>query len=350
MRRQLCLKLFSKIPNNVSSTNATNSFSSNPIFSPSIVKTSGNPCYQQPFSQHSTLSHSQLWKFYSPNGVYGRIQNGVLPGPALARRFYSKSLFRGQSNFPVNGAIRVYWRRFFHSFDSQRRGWRSGFRQFTADGVVIGLIVANVAVFILWRVASPEFMVKNFMISVDNFTSGRLHTLITSAFSHNEMWHLITNMVGLYFFGLSIGRTFGPEYLLKLYLSGALVGSIFYLAYHGFIAPSFQEKQMFGIDPSKSRGLGASGAVNAILLLDIFLFPTKTLYLDFIIPVPAILLGIFIVGKDLLRILEVYSNWGLSLSLSPLGDTQISGSAHLGGATVAALAWARTRRGRFWRF
>lgn len=39
---------------------------------------------------------------------------------------------------------------------------------------------------------------------------------------------------------------------------------------------------------------GASGAVNAIMLLDIFLFPKKTLYLDFIIPVPAILLvGVF---------------------------------------------------------
>lgn len=35
---------------------------------------------------------------------------------------------------------------------------------------------------------------------------------------------------------------------------------------------------------------GASGAVNAIMLLDIFLFPKKTLYLDFIIPVPAVLL------------------------------------------------------------
>ncbi|CAA0834041.1 RHOMBOID-like protein 12 [Striga hermonthica] len=335
MRRQLCLKLFSKIPNNVWSTNTTNSISSNPILSSSIVKTSGKPLYQQPFSQHSTLSHSQLWKFCGPNGVYGRIQNGVLPGPALARRFCSRPLFRGQSKFPVNGAIRVYWRRFFHSFDSQRRGWRSGLRQFTADGVVIGLIVANVAVFVLWRVASPEFMVKNFMISVDNFTSGRLHTLITSAFSHNEMWHLITNMVGLYFFGLSIGRTFGPEYLLKLYLSGAVVGSIFYLAYHGFIAPSFQH-ELWQLMICATYFQGASGAVNAILLLDIFLFPTKTLYLDFIIPVPAILLGIFIIGKDVLRILE--------------GNTQISGSAHLGGATVAALAWARSRRGRFWRF
>ncbi|KAI6683259.1 hypothetical protein NL676_029172 [Syzygium grande] len=34
---------------------------------------------------------------------------------------------------------------------------------------------------------------------------------------------------------------------------------------------------MFRIDPSRMPGLGASGAVNAILLLDIYLFPTATL-------------------------------------------------------------------------
>ncbi|KAK6153480.1 hypothetical protein DH2020_013119 [Rehmannia glutinosa] len=332
MQRQLCVKLLSKIPRNASrSTDVTNSISPN-----SSLKTNANPFYQHSFSQHSTLSHSHLWKFCSPNGVSGRIRNGFFPSPVLARRFFSNILLKGQSKLPVNGTIRIYGRRNFHSFDSQYRGWRSFFRRLTTDGVVMGLIVANAAVFILWRVADPQFMVNNFMISVDNFTSGRLHTLITSAFSHRDMWHLISNMVGLYFFGMSIGRTFGPEYLLKLYLSGAVVGSIFYLAYHGFIAPIFQKQQTFGIDPSKIPGLGASGAVNAIMLLDIFLFPSKTLYLDFIIPVPAILLGIFIVGKDILRILE--------------GDHEVSGSAHLGGATVAALAWARSRRGRFRRF
>jgi hypothetical protein len=30
------------------------------------------------------------------------------------------------------------------------------------------------------------------------------------------------------------------------------------------------------------------------------------------------------------------------------GNSNISGSAHLGGAAVAAIAWARIKRGRFW--
>ncbi|KAG4378659.1 hypothetical protein GLYMA_17G080300v4 [Glycine max] len=84
---------------------------------------------------------------------------------------------------------------------------------------------------------------------------------------------------------------------------------------------------------SKELALGASGAVNAVMLLDIFLFPKATLYLNFFVPVPAVLLGIFLIGKDMLRILE--------------GNSQISASAHLGGAAVAAIAWAGVRKGRF---
>ncbi|XP_051116649.1 RHOMBOID-like protein 12, mitochondrial [Andrographis paniculata] len=325
MQRELSVKLLSRIAKNAPTTAASaggggaNSIvrAQFPLFSPAFSKLGANPCSH--FSAHS-------WKLY----VYG--------GPWVTTRGFMRSVSAGRlmSNAVLKRTASNHASRNFHSFDSRRRGWNSMFGRLTADGVVIGLIVANAAVYILWNIASPSFMVKNFMISVDNFTSGRVHTLITAAFSHKDMWHLISNMVGLYFFGLSIGRSFGPEYLLKLYLSGAVVGSIFYLGYHAFIASRIQRTPMFGIDPAKVPGLGASGATNAIMLLDIFLFPTKTLYLDFIIPVPAILLGIFIIGKDMMRILQ--------------GDHQVSGSAHLGGATVAALAWAQLKRGRFRRF
>jgi len=43
-----------------------------------------------------------------------------------------------------------------------------------------------------------------FQISVDNIKSGRVHTLITSAFSHINSGHIISNMIGLYFFGNNV--------------------------------------------------------------------------------------------------------------------------------------------------
>ncbi|CAH2036971.1 unnamed protein product [Thlaspi arvense] len=248
---------------------------------------------------------------------------------------------------------------------SQRREWKHWLQGLSANDVVLGLVAANAAVFVMWRVFDKQFMMNNFMvrpqsfynfierfsfqymlvlipdISLDNFTSGRIHTLITSAFSHIDVGHIISNMIGLYFFGtsveffsLTIARNFGPQFLLKLYVAGALGGSVFYLIHHAYMAASSPKGQgAFVRDPSRTPGLGASGAVNAIMLLDIFLHPTATLYFDFIIPVPAMLLGIFLIGKDILRITE--------------GNSNISGSAHLGGAAVAAIAWARIRRGRF---
>ncbi|BFG32915.1 hypothetical protein CerSpe_191870 [Prunus speciosa] len=203
-----------------------------------------------------------------------------------------------------------------------RRSW---FRRVSEGEVVLGLIIANVAVFMLWKIADVSFMAKNFTISLDNFTSGRLHTLITCAFSHIDAGHVTSNMVGLYVFGKHIGRIFGPEFFLKLYLAGAVGGSVFFLVHKAYLAASSKGGQPMKMDPSKIQGLGASGAVTAIMLLDIFLFPKSTIYLEFIVPVPAILM----------------------VSLFHQGDQRISGSAHLGGAAVAAIAWARIRKGRF---
>lgn len=204
---------------------------------------------------------------------------------------------------------------------------------FTPSEMLWGLIIANVAVFMSWRYADPEFMRKHFMVSLDGCRNMGMYTMITSGFSHADAGHLIFNMIGLYFFGSNIGRIFGPGVLLGLYLKGAFVGSAFFLMHQKYLEKSSKKKQMFGVGHSKDSAMGASGAVNAIMLLDMFLFPKSVVLLEFFIPVPAILLGVFIIGKDVWRIVE--------------GDTEVSGAAHLGGAAVAAWSWLRISRGRF---
>lgn len=294
------------------------------------------PHYRHHHHHHHGFSHYVT----SPQSLQQAPTNclmKVLPNPLLNVLSKLKASSKFLTIHGESGFFRAQFKRHGFQFNqpvSYQKTWLSQLRRrLTADGVVLGLIVTNVAVFLLWRVADRKFMVQNFMIQLDNFKSGRIHTLITSAFSHKEAGHIISNMIGLYFFGKSIGHSFGPEFLLKLYLAGAIVGSAFYLVHNAFLASSPEDRRLFQPDPSKVPGLGASGAVNAIMLLDIFLNPTKTIYLEFIIPVPAVLLGIFLVGHDMMRILE--------------GDSQISGSAHLGGVAVAAIAWARIRRGRF---
>uniref|UniRef100_A0ACD5VUP6 Uncharacterized protein n=1 Tax=Avena sativa TaxID=4498 RepID=A0ACD5VUP6_AVESA len=228
-------------------------------------------------------------------------------------------------------------------FSLQRRrspGWLSSSSAFlrgapwarwlpSPDGVVFTLIGANVAVYMLWQLADPSFMEKHFMVSLENFKSGRLHTLLTSAFSHTDTGYLFSNMLGLYFFGSSISSMFGPSFLLNLYVAGALVGSTFFLIEKAFRAP---RKQVYlGWESSRQSGLGASGAVNAIMLLQIFLNPKGLIYLYFVLPVPAALVGAAWIGLDLLRVNK--------------GQGQTTASTHLGGAVVAALGWARIRKG-----
>ncbi|KAK2357631.1 Rhomboid-related intramembrane serine protease family protein [Trifolium repens] len=276
-----------------------------------------------PSSSSSAIHHFHSWRSQIRSSFSQSIIFRNYLSTLLAKNLLHRSLPRvhfQRQNFNFN-----------HNYNSYRRGWRSWFYRLTPNDVVLGLIVANAAIFLFWRIASEKFMLNNFTISLDNIKSGRLHTLITNAFSHVDTWHLISNMIGLYFFGVNIASKFGPEFLLKLYLAGAIGGSVFYLVHQAYKAQT--SKGWGAISASKEVALGASGAVNAVMLLDIFLNPRATLYLDFIIPVPAALLGIFLIGKDMLRIIE--------------GDKTISGSAHLGGVAVAAIAWAGVRRGRF---
>ncbi|BFG32916.1 hypothetical protein CerSpe_191900 [Prunus speciosa] len=345
MQRLLRLKLASNLPKSLSNSTTTTTTSSTFHFQPHKTLSLTKPPQTQnyffsSFTAHPLHHHLHSWR--SQHTLTQKI-NGFLFNPLLKRQFcmgFSNTLLRvsskSLSDFRL-GFLRAQFPkqsfRFNPNFTSPRSPWRSWLRRVSDGDVVLGLIIANVAVFILWRIADPSFMAKNFTISLDNVTSGRLHTLITSAFSHMDVGHIISNMIGLYFFGTNIGRVFGPEFLLKLYLAGAVGGSVCFLVHKAYMAASSKGRQPWNMDPSKIPGLGASGAVNAIMLLDIFLFPKSTLYLEFIIPVPAILLGIFLIGKDVLRIIE--------------GDSHISGAAHLGGAAVAAIAWARLRKGRF---
>eukprot|EP00249_Psilotum_nudum_P015567 c25395_g1_i3 orf=372-1292(+) len=194
------------------------------------------------------------------------------------------------------------------------RYYSRGWGLFPSEKIVWGLIGANTFVFFLWQV------------SIDSILSGRLHTLVTAGFSHEDPYHLFSNMLGLYFFGYEIGSLFGGKYLVMLYFAGCVGGALGHIAYHAYVAPRLQNIPREFFNPRYTQGAyGASGAVTAITILDILLFPKRTILLYFAIPVPAAVLGALIIGSDLWRAKQ--------------GDSAISGSSHLGGALVGLLAW-----------
>ncbi|XP_013589676.1 PREDICTED: rhomboid-like protein 16, chloroplastic [Brassica oleracea var. oleracea] len=169
----------------------------------------------------------------------------------------------------------------------QKRGWKSWFNG--ANGVVFGLIIANAAVFTMWKVYDRKWMFKNFVLSLKSFMTGRIHTLITSGFTNVGTSQLIMNMIGLYYFGTRIATTLGPVYLLKLYFAGSLAGSLLFLSAHAVMA-ILKSQGVSYKGQSKPIGLlGPEGSVYAIALLDMCLYPKVTTYFAFICRVPVIL-------------------------------------------------------------
>lgn len=203
------------------------------------------------------------------------------------------------------------------------------------DEILWGLIGANLAVFAAWQVVDPGFMVRNFTVSVMGLEKGRVWTAVTSTFSQKDFSHLLSNMIGLYFFGSEIAKMFGGRYLLGLYLAGGVAGSLSHYLYYKYVVPARQGPGSRWYDALRSPpALGASGAVNGIVLLDCLLFPTRIIYLNLIIPVPGLLLGLFFIFKDTVGAISG-------------GQSNIGHAAHLGGAFVGAMAWARLRFRRF---
>lgn len=57
--------------------------------------------------------------------------------------------------------------------------------------MVVGLIAANVAVFLLWRSADPRFMANNFMVSSGYIAVFSLYSIFESFIFDLNFFHLL---------------------------------------------------------------------------------------------------------------------------------------------------------------
>jgi membrane associated rhomboid family serine protease len=94
-------------------------------------------------------------------------------------------------------------------------------------------------------------------------------TLITSAFLHADLPHLLFNAFTYWAFAFPLERAIGTEMFLWLYIVGMLVSDIgTYVAHR---------------QDANYRTLGASGAILAVLFASIVYAPTSSI---FILPIP----------------------------------------------------------------
>lgn len=135
-------------------------------------------------------------------------------------------------------------------------------------------------------------------------------TILTCMFVHSGLWHIIANMLTLYFFGTYLYRLIGQGRFLFVYFGGGILGGILFI----LLAPSF------------SIAVGASGAVFALAGALVVMRP-KLPVLIFPIPVP-IPLWLAVIGGFLILSFLPYIAW----------------QAHLGGLVLGLFAGSFFRK------
>lgn len=175
--------------------------------------------------------------------------------------------------------------------------------QLGGQAMVTKLVLANVAVFLLDILisGSSHWLIYDYLaIRGDTLVKPWLwFQFLTYGFCHNpaDNWHLIGNMLGLWFLGRAVEGVYGQKEFLRFYVAALLIGSVSWTLINFFyFGPS--------VDPATGQTfwrpmLGASGAVTAVIMLFVFHFPKQTILLFFVLPVPAWVLGLMIIAYNL---------------------------------------------------
>jgi len=171
--------------------------------------------------------------------------------------------------------------------------------QYKMANVLVKLIVINIAAFLIVRLGaffmgtSPFYFSRWFVLS-DDFTTLLLQpwALISYGFLHFDFFHLLFNMIWLYWFGKFALALFTEKRVLTVYLLGALFGGLlFVLSYNLF--PVFEESRGFLI--------GASGAVTALMIFIATYTPNTELRI-FTFTLKLWHIAVFLFVLDLIRI------------------------------------------------
>ncbi len=155
--------------------------------------------------------------------------------------------------------------------------------RYTFNNAALIIIAVNIGVFMLTQM-SPEL--KSYLsLNVILVLEGNMYfEFFTYMFTHSNFYHLLGNMLGVFFFGVAVERSIGSkEFVLMYVLIGFLCGLVSFIAYY------FSGMYYAFL-------LGASGSVYAILLVYAVLFPNSKIFIWGILPISAPLLVLIYAG------------------------------------------------------
>jgi membrane associated rhomboid family serine protease len=194
---------------------------------------------------------------------------------------------------------------------------------------VLTIIVANVAVWVANLLGANEFPLSRFLALEGDLPNHLLKAweLVSYGFVHDSQnpWHLVFNMLALWFFGREVEAIMGRAEFLRFYFTAIVIAGLAWLVSVQIGSPLFAPRMFL---------VGASGAVMAVLAVFIWYFPRQTVLLWGVLPVPAWALGVLYFVSD--------------LQGAASGGGQVANVAHLAGAIFGGLyAWQGWNLGGF---
>jgi membrane associated rhomboid family serine protease len=201
---------------------------------------------------------------------------------------------------------------------------------------LIRLIYINIAVFLIISIFSiVGYLLNNQQISEKvlnilavpaslNTLLARPWTIITYMFTHKNIWHILLNMLWLYWFGRIFLEYLDQRKLVAVYLLGGISGAIVYVLSFN-IFPAFKDVVPMSV------AIGASASVMAVVIAIAAYVPNYAVQFFLIgrIRIIYVALAIFVVTS----ILDFPSNSGGKL-------------AHIGGALFGFLFTLNIKKGR----
>ncbi len=174
---------------------------------------------------------------------------------------------------------------------------------------IVSLLIIGANVLVSFKGFNDILFFRKYEFHIGSIRAGEQYRMITSAFLHGDMGHLIFNMLTLFFFAPLVISYFGVFAFIIIYFGSLIAGSLLTLYFHK--------------NDYHYRAIGASGAVIGVLYSAILIDPDMDLYLFFAIRVPAYLFGIGYL---------LYSIYGMRAKNDNIGHT-----AHFGGAIAGYL-------------
>lgn len=197
---------------------------------------------------------------------------------------------------------------------------------------VKAILWINVAVFVSQALLEKWFdvytMRQVFALSQEGLAGGLFFQLISYQFLHGGLWHLLGNLLVIYFMGKEMERVLGQKSFLALYLSAGVVGGLLQIA-------------LAWIDVFPNRPVvGASAAAFGLVAAFATMFPHQpiTLLLFFVLPVS-------FRARTLLWIALALAVFGIVV----MPESSVAHGAHLGGLCAGVGYVYFVVRGR-WQF